>query len=140
MEASTFSGPTLAPPISDTADTAMVPGTSPVSKRSALRSSNKPGTSSGRRVSRLSRPTTRPAAAVTATHHQCPPNQPGPEPVVHLTPNLMIPSDTSPAKAPNTPSANAQPMSTQNSRFRVTAEATSDRGIASTNMTLATNQ
>ena len=29
IEASTFSGPTLAPPISDTAETATVPGTSP---------------------------------------------------------------------------------------------------------------
>ena len=77
MEASTFSGPTLAPPIRDTAETAMVPGTSRGSMRPARTSSKKPGTSSGRRVSRRSRPTTMPAPAVTATHHQCPPNQPG---------------------------------------------------------------
>ena len=91
MEASTFSGPTLAPPISDTAETAMVPGSSPRSKSSACRSSNKPGTSSGRRVSRRNRPTTTPAAAVTATHHQCPLNQPGLESVPHRTPELDYP-------------------------------------------------
>ena len=107
MEASTFSGPTLAPPISDTAETATVPGTSRGSTCSACRSSNKPGTSSGRRVSRRSRPTTTPAAAVTATHHQCPPNQPGLESVYHRPPNLITPRETSPANAPNTPRAAA---------------------------------
>jgi len=58
MEPSAFSGPRLAPPISDTADT-----------------------------------------AATATHHQCPPNQPGWESSYHLPPNLITPMNTSPANA-----------------------------------------
>ena len=79
-----FSGPRLAPPISDTAETAAIPGTIPGSTCPLLRSSNRPGTCSGRRVRRRSNPTTTPAAAVIATHHQCPPNQPGSESRVPL--------------------------------------------------------
>ena len=45
-----FSGPRLAPPISDTAETATIPGTSPGSTCSGFRSSNRPGTSAGSRA------------------------------------------------------------------------------------------
>ena len=61
----------------------------------------------GRRVRRRSRPTTTPAAAATATHHQCPPNQPGWESAYHLPPNLITPMNTRPANAPNTPRTTA---------------------------------
>ena len=107
MVPSAFSGPRLAPPISDTAETATTPGTSPGSTCSDCRSSNKPGTSWGSRVRRRSRPTTAPAAAATATHHQCPPNQPGSESLYHLPPNLITPMKTRPANAPNTPRTTA---------------------------------
>jgi hypothetical protein len=60
-----------------------------------------------------------PAAAVTAIHHQCPPNQRGSESEYHLPPNLMTPRNTRPANAPITPRASAYAMSTQNSRFCV---------------------
>ena len=72
-----FSGPRLAPPISDTAETTVIPGTNRGSTCPSCRSGIRPGISSGRRVRRRNSPTTTPAPAVTATHHHCPPNQPG---------------------------------------------------------------
>ena len=128
MAPGAFSGPRLAPPISDTADTTATPATSPGSTCSVFRSSNRPGTCSGRRVRRRSRPTTTPAATATATHHQCPPNQPGWESSYHLPPNLITPMNTSPANAPNTPSTTAYPIKTQNSRFWVTGGAAAAPG------------
>ena len=120
MVPSAFSGPRLAPPISDTAETTATPGTRRGSTCPSFRSANKPGTCSGRRVSRRSKPTTTPAAAVTATHHHCPPNQPGWASTYHRPPNPITPMNTRPANAPNTPSTTAYPISTQNSRFWVT--------------------
>ena len=118
-EPSAFSGPRLAPPISDTAETTTIPGTNRGSTCPSFRSAIKPGISSGRRVTRRNRPTTTPAPAVTATHHHCPPNQPGSESAYQLPPNPITPMNTRPANAPNTPRATAYPMSTQNSRFWV---------------------
>src|SRR4029450_11176474 len=120
MAPSAFSGPRLAPPINDTAETAAIPGTSPGSTCSLFRSANRPGICSGRRVRRRSSPTTTPAAAVTATHHQCPPNQPGSESAYHLPPKSITPTNTRPANAPNIPRATAYPIRAQNSRFCVT--------------------
>src|SRR5271166_4233196 len=119
MVPSAFSGPRLAPPISDTAETTATPATSPVSTCSVCRSSNRPGTCSGRRVRRRSRPTTTPAAAATATHHQCPPNQPGWVSSYHLPPTLITPINTSPANATNTPSTTAYQTRTESTRFWV---------------------
>ena len=135
MVPSAFSGPRLAPPISDTAETAATPATSPGSTCSVFRSSNRPGVSQGRRVRRRSRPTATPAAAATATHHQCPPNQPGWESVYHLPPNLITPMKTRPANAPNTPRTTAHPIRTQNSRFWVTGGAAACSGVAVTTWT-----
>lgn len=50
-------------------------------------------------------------------------------------PEFDCPRETSPAKAPNTPRAAAQPMSTQNSRFRVTGAAAVGPSMAPTNVT-----
>ena len=61
-----------------------------------------------------------PAAAVTATHHQCPPNQPGSESAYHLPAKSITPTNTRPANAPKTPRATAYPTRAQNSRFCVT--------------------
>ena len=47
------------------------------------------------------------ARAATATHHQCPPNQPGWESLYHFPPNVITPMNTRPATAPNTPRATA---------------------------------
>ena len=135
MVLSTFSGPTLEPPISDTTEAATVPGTNARSTCSACSSANTPGISSGRWVRRRSRPTTTPAAAVTATHHQCPPNQPGWESVYHLPPNLITPMRTRPANAPNTPRATAYPIRTQNSRFSMTGGAAAGPGMTVTTRT-----
>src|SRR6478609_4592246 len=120
MVPSAFSGPRLAPPISETAETAAIPGTSRASTCCSCRSATRPGVCSGRRVRRLSRPTATPAAAVTATHHQCPPNQPGLEATYQLPPTPTTPMNTRPAMAPRTPRETAYPMSTQNSRVWVT--------------------
>ena len=117
MEPSAFSGPRLAPPISDTADTTTIPGTSRPSTWPAVRSSTRLGIWSGKCSRRRSSPTTAPAAAVTATHHQCPPNQPGCASAYQLPPTLMTPMYTRPANAPNTPRTTAYPIRTQNSRF-----------------------
>ena len=78
-----------------------------------------------------------PAAAVTATHHQCPPNQPGLESVLQRDPSLIIPRKASPANAPNTPRAAAYPMSTQNSRPWVTGGSAAGEGVSPTNLTIA---
>ena len=107
MEPRAFSGPTLAPPIKDTADTATIPGTGPGSTCSSWRSAISPEVCSGRRVTRRSTPTRTPAPAVTATHHHCPPNQPGVESTYQLSPNPITPMNTRPAAAPNTPRAAA---------------------------------
>src|SRR5215469_1061284 len=104
---SAFSGPRLAPPISDTSETAAIPGTSLGSTCSVFRSSNRQGVFQGRRVSRRTRPTATPDAAATAAHHQCPPNQPGCESLHHLPPNVITPTKISAANAPNTPSTTA---------------------------------
>src|SRR3954452_5923449 len=119
MEPSAFSGPRLAPPISDTVETATIPGTKPGSTCSVCRSANKPGTFSGSLVRRRATPTRAPAAAATATHHQWPPNQPESESSYHLPPTLITPMNARPAHAPNAPSAAAQPIRIQNSDFWV---------------------
>src|SRR3954447_654912 len=120
VEPRAFSGPRLAPPISDTAETAATPGTNRGSMCPSFRSAINPGTSSGRRVTRRNTPTTTPAPAVTATHHHWPPNQPGSESPYQRPPNPITPMKISPANAPNTPRATAYPMSTQNCRSWVT--------------------
>ena len=51
-----FSGPRLAPPISDTAETTAIPGTKRGSTCPSFRSAIRPGISSGRRVRRRSKP------------------------------------------------------------------------------------
>ena len=117
MEPRAFSGPRLAPPISDTAETTAIPGTNRGSTCPSCRSGIRPGICSGRRVRRRNSPTTTPAPAVTATHHHCPPNQPGSASTYQRPPNPITPMNTRPANAPNTPRATAYPMSTQNSRF-----------------------
>src|SRR5689334_13504543 len=119
MDPRAFSGPRLAPPISDTAETTAIPGTNRGSTCPSFRSSIRPGTSSGSRVKRRNSPTTTPAAAVTATHHHCPPNQPVSEPTYQRPPNPITPMNTRPANAPNTPRVTAYPMKTQNSRLCV---------------------
>src|SRR4051794_41060917 len=116
MEPRAFSGPRLAPPINDTAETTAIPGTSRGSTCPSFRSAIKPGSSSGRRITRRNNPTTTPAPAVTATHHHRPPNQPGSASTYHRPPNPMTPMNTRPANAPNTPRAAAYPMSAQNCR------------------------
>ena len=132
MEPRAFSGPRLAPPISDTKETAAIPGTSPTSTCPVCRSSNRPGVSQGRRVRRRTRPTATPAATATATHHQCPPNQPGWESLYHLLPSLIAPTNIRPAKAPKIPRITAQAIRTQNSRFWVTGGAVAGRDGAVT--------
>ena len=107
MDPNAFSGPRLAPPISDTADTATIPGTSRGSTRPSCRSAIRPGVCSGSRVTRRSSPTTTPAAAVTAIHHHCPPNQPGLATTYQLSPKPMTPMNTKLASAPTTPRAAA---------------------------------
>src|SRR6185437_16225865 len=120
IDPSAFSGPRLAPPISDTAETAAIPGTSPTSTLPVCRSSNRPGVFHGSRVRRRTNPTAIPAATATATHHQCPPNQPGSESLYHLPPTVIRPTKISAANAPNTPRTTAYASRTQNSRFWVT--------------------
>src|SRR5262249_61739804 len=100
---SAFSGPRLAPPISDTNDTAAIPGTSPGWTCSVCRSSNRPGVFQGRRGRRRTRPTATPPAAATATHHQCPPNQPGWGSLYHLPPHLIAPTKIKPARDAHNP-------------------------------------
>src|SRR5689334_2805027 len=119
MEPRAFSGPRLAPPISDTAETTATPGTIRGSTCPSCRSWIRPGICSGKRVKRRNSPTTTPAPAVTATHHHWPPNQPGSASAYQRPPNPITPMNTRPANAPNTPSATAYPMSSQNSRFWV---------------------
>src|SRR6476646_8564659 len=119
MEPRAFSGPRLAPPINDTAETTAIPCTNRGSTCPSFRSAIRPGICSGRRVTRRTSPTTTPAPAVTATHHHCPPNKPGLASTYQRPPNPITPMNTRPANAPNTPRATAYPMSTQNSRFWV---------------------
>ena len=60
-----FSGPRLAPPSSDTADTSTVPGTNRGSTCSSCRSAIRPGSSSGARAYSGSSSTAKPSAALT---------------------------------------------------------------------------
>ena len=78
MEPSAFSGPRLAPPISDTAETATIAGHRARVDVFVLQV----GDQAGSLVGQVGQPAEQadqrhPAAAVTAIHHHCPPNQPG---------------------------------------------------------------
>src|SRR3954463_16134740 len=90
------SGPRLAPPASDTSDTATPFRTVEGSTRSSLISSTVPGNLAGSRNSRRSTPTSTPAAAVTATHQRLPSNQPG---VFGSVNQRLVPPLTNPKNA-----------------------------------------
>ena len=101
---SAFSGPRLAPPISETGRDGHDGGDRARVDAFVLQVSNKPDVSSGRWVNRRSRPTSRPAAAVTRIHHHRPPNQPGVGSVYQLLPKPTTPMNSRPATAPHAPS------------------------------------
>ena len=106
---SASSGPRLAPPASDTSETATAPGTMEGSTRCSLSISTVPGTLSATRKKRRSTPTISPAPAVTATHQRFPSNHPGSSGSVN---QRSVPADTkprnaSPAKASTTPNTMA---------------------------------
>ena len=102
---SASSGPRLAPPASDTSETATAPGTVEGSTRWSLSSSTVPALLSGTRKKRRSTPTMTPAPAVTATHQRLPSNHPGCSGSVNQrsVPPFTNPRNTSPAKASTTP-------------------------------------
>src|SRR3954453_13005575 len=110
------SGPRLAPPASDTSDTATPFRTVEGSTRSSLISSTVPGNSAGSRNTRRSTPTSTPAAVVTATHQRLPSNQPGVFGSVNQrsVPPLTNPKNARPANASTTPKDAAYPISRQN--------------------------
>lgn len=106
---SAASGPRLAPPASDTAETATFCSTLEGSTRASFISAIVPGILSGNRSTRLSTPTSRPATAVTATHHRLPLNQSGFFGRVNqrLVPPFTSPKNASAAKASTTPNTTA---------------------------------
>ncbi len=117
------SGPRLAPPASDTTETATACRTVEGSTRSSFSSWTVPGIFTGSRNSRRSTPTSTPAPAVTATHHRLPSNQPG---FFGSVNQRSVPTSTNPrnAKAANastTPNNAAYPISRQNPGDRATA-------------------
>ena len=106
---SASSGPRLAPPASDTSETATAAGTIEGSTRWALSSATVPGSLSGTRRKRRSTPTNRPAPAVTATHQRFPSNHPGSSGSVNQrsVPPLTSPTNASAANASTTPNRTA---------------------------------
>ena len=117
------SGPRLAPPASDTSDTATAFGAVEGSTRWSFSSSTVPGNLAGSRNSRRSTPTSTPAAAVTATHQRLPSNQPGFFGSVNQrsVPPLTNPRNAKLANARTTPKNAAYPISRQNPGDRVNA-------------------
>ena len=117
------SGPRLAPPASDTSDTATAFGAVEGSTRWSFSSSTVPGNLAGSRNSRRSTPTSTPAAAVTATHQRLPSNQPGCFGSVNQrsVPPLINPKNARLANARTTPKNAAYPISRQNPGDRVKA-------------------
>src|SRR4051812_1977395 len=130
MDPRACSGPRLAPPINDAAETATIPGTDRTSTCACSRSSIRLGILAGRWVTRRRTPTTSPAPAVTPTHHQCPPNHPGSESVYQLSPNPINPMNNMAAPAPKTPSPSAYAISTQNCGVWANGGAGADPGMA----------
>ena len=117
------SGPRLAPPASDTTETATAFRTVEGSTRWSCSSSTVPGNLAGSRNSRRSTPTSTPAAAVTATHQRLPSSQPGFFGSVNqrLVPPLTKPKNAKLANARTTPNNAANPISRQNPGDRVNA-------------------
>jgi hypothetical protein len=102
---SASSGPRLAPPASDTSETATALRTVEGSTRWSVNSSAVPASLNGTRKKRRSTPTSTPAPAVTATHHRLPSSQPGFFGSVNqsFVPPLTNPENARPAKASTTP-------------------------------------
>ena len=102
---SASSGPRLAPPASDTSETATAFRTVEGSTRWSLSSLTVPGSLTGTRKKRRSTPTSTPAPAVTATHQRLPSNQPGFFGSVNqsLVPPLTNARNASAANASTTP-------------------------------------
>ncbi len=113
---SASSGPRLAPPASDTTETATAPGTVEGSTRWSVSSLTVPGSLAGTRKSRRSTPTITPAPAVTATHQRLPSSHPGSSGSVNqsLVPPFTNPRNASAAKASTTPNKMARRMIGQN--------------------------
>jgi hypothetical protein len=85
IDPSAFSGPRLAPPISDTAETAAIPAPARLDA-AGLQVVEQAGGLPRQPGQATHQPDRDPAATATATHHQCPPNQPGSESLYHLPP------------------------------------------------------
>jgi hypothetical protein len=106
---SASSGPRLAPPTSDTSETATAFRTVDGSTRSSRSSFSVPDSLAGSRKTRRSTPTSTPAAAVTATHHRLPENQSGFFGSVNqsFVPPLTNPRNASAATASTSPNTTA---------------------------------
>ncbi len=118
---SASSGPRLAPPASDTNETATALRTVDGSTRWSLSSWTVPTILAGRPKTCRSTPTSIPAPAVTATHHRLPSHQPGFFGSVNhrFVPPFTRPRNAKAANASTTPNTAAYPISGQNPRDRV---------------------
>ena len=122
---SASSGPRLAPPANDTAETATAFRAVDGSTRCSCSSSTVPASLAGSRKNRRSAPTSTPVPAVTATHQRLPSNQPGLSGSVNqrLVPAFTSPRNASAASASTTPKIAALRMRLQNPGDRVKASA-----------------
>ena len=102
--------------MSDTVETATIPGTSPVSTCALWMSAISPGILAGSFIKARNTPTTTPAPAVTATHHQSPPNQPGSETSYQLFPASIDAQERKTGDRADEPEQQRVPQHIQNSR------------------------